>query len=125
MKNNLLLTIAALCCKGMCMLIVLSFVFLTGVLIYWHFDPDAYKWYGFLAAFKMYGPDNFLGYSFMETWTIEGTVGENPFAWANIKRFSLYFIYLQSVAMLWGFFLVFKEAINIITSVKLHQSFRI
>jgi hypothetical protein len=125
MKNNLLLTLAALCCKAMCVLIIVGFVFLTGVLIYWHINPDANKFYIFIAAFRAYGPDTFLGYAITETWGIADTATGNPPAWANIKRFSLYFIYLQSAALMWCFFLVFKEAINIITSVKLRQSFRI
>jgi len=125
MKNNLLLTITELCCKGICLLIILGFTVLTMMLIYWHFNPEAYKDYIFIAAFRAYGPDTILGYSVTETWTICDTPRDDPFAWANIKRFSLYFIYLQSTALMWCFLLVFKEATNVITSVKSKQSFRI
>ena len=125
MKNNLLLTIAALCCKGMCVLIILGFVFLTGALIYWHINPEGYKDYVFIAALTAHAPNTFLGYTVTETWTMGDSSTNTPFAWAHIKRFSLYFIYLQSAALAWCFLLVFKEAINIITSVKLQQSFRI
>lgn len=125
MKNNLLLTVANIFCKVMGAGTVLSFVILSAMLVYWHVDPEFYKSYLFLVIFKIYGPDTFLGYTITETWTIADTVEKSPFSFAHIKRFSLYFIYLQSAALLWCFFLVFKEAVNIITSVKLQQSFRI
>ena len=125
MKNNLLLTIAALCCKGMCVLIILGLAVLTGMLNIWHVNPDAFDDYLIIGAYRVYGPDTFLGYSITETWGGADHQKNRPFAWVNVTRFSLYFMYLQSTALLWCFLLVFKEAINIITSVKLRQSFRI
>lgn len=125
MKNNLLLTIAALCCKGMCVLIILGFAVLTGLLIYWHFNPDAFDDYLIIGAYRVYGPDTFLGYSITETWGGTDHQKNRPFAWVNVTRFCLYFIYLQSVILLWCYFLVFKEAIHIITSVRLQRSFGI
>src|SRR5690606_40960428 len=96
MKNNLLLTIAELCCKGICLLIILGFAVLTVGLIYWHINPDAYKDIVFIAALTAYTPHSFLGYTITETWAVGDTSTTTPFAWANVKRFSLYFIYLQS-----------------------------
>lgn len=125
MKNNLLLTIAELCCKGICLLNILGFAVLTVGLIYWHINPDAYKDIVFIAALTAYTPHSFLGYTITETWAVGDTSTTTPFAWVNVKRFSLYFIYLQSTALMWCFLMVFKEAANIITSVKLKQSFRI
>ena len=117
------------CSVKLLLLIMLGFAVLTGLLIYWHIDPDTYKDIIFIAAYRTYGLETFLDhalmYSFMETWATADSLGEEPFAWAQIKRFSLYVIYLQLTALLWCFLLVFKEIRNIITSVKLRQSFRI
>ena len=125
MKNNVLLTIVNICFNVMGGLIILSFLLLTGLLVIWHIDPEISITYLLFPISKIYGPNAYLGYTITESFLTGNIENKNPFSIAHVNRFSLYFIYLQSITLLLFYLLVIKESVNVITSVKLDQSFRI
>jgi hypothetical protein len=125
MKNNLLLTIALQYCKISCVMIIVSFAFMTGFFAMWHLDPYTFNDYPFFEIFRVYVSDTAFGYTITDTWITPDRSDEAPFAWSNINRLSLYFTYLQLAALMGFTFLLHKEAINIMASVKFRQSFQI
>jgi hypothetical protein len=122
MKKNLLLTLTDVWCRISAVLVVLSFLYLTSLLIIYHIVPD-YFGTKYLNLAGMFGGQ--VGYSVQEVFHLsEEAAPLHPFALKSIKPFSLYVIYLQFSAILYCCFMVFKEGIKIIHSVKKVESFK-
>jgi hypothetical protein len=121
MKKNLLLTLIEIWCKGSAVLVVLGFLYLTCLLILYHVAPD-YFGTKYLNLTGLFGQ---VGYSVQSVFHLsEETAALHPFALKNIKPFAFWVIYLQFSAILCCCFMVFREGIKIINSVKEVQSFK-
>jgi len=122
MKKNLLLTLTDVWCKISAVVVVLTFLYFTGLLITYHIAPD-YFGTKYLNLAGLFG--GHMGYSVQEVFHLsEEAAPLHPFALKNIKPFSFYLIYLQFSAILCCSFLVFKEGIKFINSVKKVDSFK-
>ena len=121
MKKNLLLTLIDVWCKISAVLLVLGFLYLTSLLIIYHIAPD-YFGTKYLNLAGLFGQ---VGYSVQSVFHLsEEAAALHPFALKNIKPFSFYVIYLQFSAILCCCFMVFREGIKIINSVKQLESFQ-
>lgn len=125
MKNDLLLTIALQYCKIFCVMIIVSFAFMTGFVVMWHLDPNTFSMHLMFNILQAYISETAFGFTITDTWLTPDRLDEVPFAGSNINRPSLYFTYLQLVALMTFTFFLHKEAIDIMASVKSRQSFRI
>lgn len=123
MKKNVLLSVASFICLFFCFFIAISFLFSSVVLIHWHINPDFYSLLDIRPPSDPTGST--FSYTMEESWTIEGQEATNPFTLNKVKTPSLYLIYLQISAISLMIFLIVKEFLNIINSVKRIQSFRI
>ena len=121
MKKNLLLTIAAVISKLFCFISVLAFLILTVFLIHWHFNPDYYADFNLVKS-ELH-PNSF-GFSKKITWNIQDQIDETPFALNKVKPLSFYFNSIQLSLLNLLIFLIFKEFLQVITSVKMVQTFR-
>src|SRR5690606_34577727 len=92
------------------------------MLIMYHIDPS-YFGNKHLNLAGLFGGQVF--YTIQEVFHDSGeSAPVHPFAIKNIKPISLYLIYLQLSAILCCSFMVFKEGIKIINSVKKVESFK-
>lgn len=120
MKKNLLLALTDIWCKISAALVVLGFLYLTSLLIIYHITPD-YLGTKYLNLAGLFGG----GYSVQSVFHLsEETAALHPFALKNIKPLSFWVIYLQFSAILCCCFMVFREGIKIINSVKKVESFK-
>lgn len=123
MKKNLLLTFATLICTILCISNIIIFLVSSAALVYWHLNPEYFSNYSLIPENPR--PDNFFGYTVNRSWTIGNEKAVNQFTINKIKAPFLYLIYFQSTAINLIVFLIFKEFLNIIKSVKMIHSFRI
>lgn len=122
MKKTLLLTLTDWWFKVSAVLVILSFLCLTWLLITYHLNPDYFENKDLNLA-GLFGGQ--VGYTIQEVWHVsEEAEPLHPFGIKNIKRFSLYVVYLQFCAIFFCSFLIFKEGINIINSIKCLESFK-
>src|SRR5690606_17503864 len=108
--------------KLLCLIMIIGFAVNTFVVIHWHFDPDFY------ANFKLVEPNqrpsSILDFSYKSSWTTAEGANEFPFALSNIKFYSFYFMYFQLSAIFYLIYLMSREFIRVINSVRLVQSFQ-
>jgi|GEM_PF-4763206 len=122
MKKNLLLTLADWWFKISTVLVVLSFLYLTGLLITYHLNPGYFE-NKHLNLAGLFGGQ--VGYTIQEVFhTSEESAPLHPFAIKHIKPFSLYVVYLQFAAIFFCSFMIFKEGIRLINSIKSLESFK-
>ena len=122
MKKNLLLTIASLICTVLCILITIVFLIGTCALVYWHINPEYFADYSLIT--NKPAPDSFWGYEINESWTIGKEEVVNQFTVNKLRTPFLYLLYLQSSAICLVLFLIPKEFLLIIESVRTVHSFR-
>ena len=123
MKKNFLLTLADWWFKISAVLVILSFLYLTGLLITYHLNLDYFE-NKHLNLAGLFGGQ--AGYTIQDVWHVsEEAEPLHPFAVKNVKPFSLYLVYLQFSAIFFCSFMVFKEGIKIIRSVKKVESFKV
>ncbi|HLT09017.1 MAG TPA: DUF2975 domain-containing protein [Cyclobacteriaceae bacterium] len=120
MKKTLFLTLTTVWFRISAVLVVLGFLYLTSLLIIYHFAPDYFgsKYFNLAGLFGQ------VGYSVQSVFHLsEKAAAQHPFALKTIKPFSFCVIYLQFSAILCCCFMIFREGIKIINSVKQLESF--
>ena len=122
MKKNLLLTIASLICTILCILITIVFLIGTCAFVYWHINPDYFA--DFILFPNRISPEKLFAYEIRQSWTIGKEKVVNHFTLNRIRGPFLYLLYLQSSAICMVLFLIPKEFLNIIESVRTVHSFR-
>lgn len=123
MKKNLLLSVATLICTMLCISVIIIFLASTAAFVYWHINPEFFADYSLIAVNPR--PDNFFAYTVNTSWTIGNEEAVNQFTMNKIKAPFLYLLYFQSAAIGLIIFMIIKEFLNIIKSVKRIHSFRI
>lgn len=122
MKKNFLLTLTDWWFKISAVLVILSVLYLTGLLITYHLNPDYFE-NKHLNLTGLFG--GHVGYTIQEVFHVsEEAAPLHPFAIKNIKPLSLYVVYLQFCAIFFCSFMIFKEGIKIINSIKCLESFK-
>ena len=120
MKKRRLLNDAAIICKFFCLLVLIALAALALGFVYWHINPEYFSKYN--LAPNSYKPG--FGFSYTPGWVNLNPTEKDPFVLSKLTHSGLYFIYFQISATLILTFLSLKEGLNIVSSVKLMETFR-